>query len=149
MAAMISFTIPGQPVPKGRPKFARRGSFVQAYTPEKTASYENLVKLHAAQAMQGAAPMVGPLALDLMLFVAIPKATTKRDRARISVGAFHPTKKPDLDNVLKAITDAMSGIVYEDDAQIVRITTAKVYSDTPRAEVWVMARAEEMAGVAA
>ena len=93
--------------------------------------------------------MVGPLALDLTLFVAIPKSTTKRDRARIVEGSYHPTKKPDLDNVLKAITDAMNGIVYEDDAQIVRITTAKVYSDTPRAEVSVMARADEVAGVAA
>lgn len=135
---MIEFTVPGQPVPKGRPKFARRGSFVQAYTPEKTASYENLVKVHAAQAMQGTAPMSGPLALMLTLFVQIPKSTTKRDRARISAGTFHPTKKPDLDNVLKAVTDAMNGIVYEDDAQIVRITTMKRYGDTPRAIVHVL-----------
>lgn len=146
---MIAFTVPGQPVAKGRPKFARQGGFVRTYTPEKTASYESIVKIHAAQAMQGAAPMVGPLALDLTLFVAIPKSTTKRDRARIAVGTYHPTKKPDLDNVLKAVTDAMNGIVYEDDAQIVRIVTAKVYSDTPRAEVMVMPYVEALVGVAA
>jgi Holliday junction resolvase RusA-like endonuclease len=47
----ISFTIPGEPVAKGRAKFARRGNFVTTYTPDKTARYENLVKLAAQQAM--------------------------------------------------------------------------------------------------
>ena len=47
----VTFTVPGTPVGKGRPKFARRGNFTVAYTPEKTASYENLVKIAAGQAM--------------------------------------------------------------------------------------------------
>lgn len=140
---MISFTIPGQPVPKGRPKFARRGSFVQAYTPEKTASYENLVKLHAAQAMAGGAPITGAVELRIWLQVAIPSSMTKRDRAKIGTGGTLPVKKPDLDNVLKALTDAMNGIVYKDDAQIVRAVVDKVYSETPKAEVLVQ-RCEEM-----
>ena len=47
----VCFTVPGAPVPKGRPKFARRGKFVTTYTPAATASYENLVKVTAQQAM--------------------------------------------------------------------------------------------------
>ena len=135
----LTFTIPGQPVAKGRPKFARQGGFVRAYTPEKTVAYETLVKLAAGEAMAGAAPMQGPLALLLLLYVQIPKSTTKRDRAAIEAGRFLPTKKPDIDNVLKAITDAMNGIVYLDDAQIVTVTVTKIYADTPRAEVRVTA----------
>lgn len=133
----VTFVVPGQPVAKGRPKFARQGGFVRAYTPEKTVAYETLVKLSAADAMQGAAPWSGPLSIELRLFVAIPKSTTKRDLAAIAAGTFLPTKKPDADNVLKAITDALNGVVYVDDAQIVDVVIRKRYSDTPRAEVMV------------
>lgn len=148
---MIEFTVPGQPVAKGRPKFSRQDGFVRAYTPEKTANYETLVKLAAGEAMAGTAPMQGALSLMLRLYVAIPKSTTKRDRAAIEAGRFLPTKKPDLDNMLKAITDAMNGIVYLDDAQIVTVTVTKLYADTPRAEVSVLhavesALAEAMQG---
>jgi Holliday junction resolvase RusA-like endonuclease len=139
----VSFTIPGQPVAKGRPKFARQGGFVRAYTPEKTVAYETLVKLAAGEAMAGAAPLQGPLSLMLRLYVQIPKSTTKRDRTRIAAGEFLPTRKPDLDNVLKAVTDAMNGIVYDDDAQIVTVMVTKLYAETPRAEVGVMRLAAE------
>lgn len=143
----LTFIVPGQPVAKGRPKFSRQGGFVRAYTPEKTVAYETLVKLAAGEAMAGHPPMRGALSLMLRLYVQIPKSTTKRDRERIAVGEFLPTKKPDLDNVLKAIADAMNGIVYDDDAQIVTVTVVKQYSETPRAEVAVMAavRAEALA----
>ena len=139
----VDFTVPGQPVAKGRPKFSRQGGFVRAYTPEKTVAYETLVKLAAGEAMAGARPMQGPLSLMLRLYVAIPKSTTKRDRARISAGEFYPVRKPDLDNVLKAVTDAMNGIVYDDDAQIVTVMVTKLYAETPRAEVSVVQMAAE------
>ena len=141
----VTFTVPGQPVAKGRPKFARQAGFVRAYTPEKTVAYETLVKLAAGEAMAGDPPMQGPLSLMLRLYLAIPKSTTKRDRAAIVAGYFLPTKKPDIDNVLKAVTDAMNGIVYEDDAQLVTVMVVKQYSDTPRAEVGVMRAVEAVA----
>lgn len=133
----VGFSVPGQPVAKGRPKFARQGGFVRAYTPEKTVNYETLVKIAAAEAMEGDAPMKGPLTLDISLGVTIPKSTPKKDRARISTGYFLPVKKPDVDNVLKAISDAMNGIVYEDDAQLVDVRIRKRYSECPGAYVTV------------
>jgi Holliday junction resolvase RusA-like endonuclease len=134
----IDFTVPGQPVAKGRPKFSRQGGMVHVRTPEKTANYETLVKLAAGAAMGGNAPMQGPLSLMLRLYVQIPKSVTKRDRVAIAEGRFLPTKKPDVDNCLKAIADAMNGIVYDDDAQLVTVMVVKQYSDTPRAEVGVI-----------
>lgn len=131
----VTFIVPGQPVAKGRPKFARQGGFVRAYTPEKTVAYETLVQLVAGDAMQGAAPMKGALFMHLRIFVAIPKGLTKRDLAGIAMGSYLPVKKPDSDNVLKAISDALNGIAYDDDVQIVDHTISKRYSDTPRAEV--------------
>ena len=48
-----------------------------------------------------------------------------------------PTKKPDLDNIIKAIADSLNGIAYKDDAQIVELKSKKFYSDTPRVEVTI------------
>lgn len=142
---MTTFTIPGQPVPKGRPKFARRGAHVVAYTPPKTASYENLVKLAASTAMQGIEPTARPIALSLTLNLQIPASWSNKRRAAAAAGAICATKKPDADNVLKGIKDGCNGIVWVDDAQVVRITIEKRYSETPGAVVEV----REVAGEAA
>lgn len=134
---MISFTIPGQPVAKGRPKFARRGNFVTAYTPAKTQSYENLVRMAAAEAMAGANPSARPIALSLSLWLQIPASWSQTKRKKAAFGAVLPTKKPDADNILKGIKDGCNGIVWRDDAQVVRITLEKRYSEQPRATVSV------------
>lgn len=142
---MITFTIPGQPVAKGRPKFARRGSFVATYTPEKTANYENLVKLAASQAMAGRLPSAAPLELEVCLSMQIPASWSKKKRSAAVLGAVMPTKKPDADNCLKGLKDGCNGIVWRDDAQVVRIILQKTYSETPMASVIV----RELAGEAA
>lgn len=136
---MIAFTIPGQPVAKGRPKFARRGAHVVAYTPAKTASYENLVKLAATTAMYGTQPTGAPVALSVTLNLQIPASWSKKRRAAAAAGSIYATKKPDADNVLKGIKDGCNGIVWTDDAQVVRIMIEKRYSETPSALVRVIA----------
>uniref|UniRef100_UPI0015890B54 RusA family crossover junction endodeoxyribonuclease n=1 Tax=Burkholderia ambifaria TaxID=152480 RepID=UPI0015890B54 len=62
-AQRVEFVVPGTPVAKGRPKFARRGAHVTTYTPEKTERYENLVKLAARAAMRSTEPYAGPIRL--------------------------------------------------------------------------------------
>jgi Holliday junction resolvase RusA-like endonuclease len=142
---MTTFTIPGQPVAKGRPKFARRGAHVVAYTPAKTASYENLVKLAASTAMRGVEPTARPVALSVTLNLQIPASWSNKRRAAAAAGAICATKKPDADNVLKGIKDGCNGIVWADDAQVVRITIDKRYAEVPCAVVHVV----EVAGEAA
>lgn len=134
---MISFTIPGQPVPKGRPKFARRGAHVVAYTPAKTASYESLVKMAATVAMAGLVPSAAPILLVIELHLQVPASWSNKRRALALAGEILPTKKPDADNVLKGIKDGCNGIVWRDDSQVVRIGIGKVYSETPCARVTV------------
>lgn len=134
---LISFEIPGQPVAKGRPRFVRRGNHVAAYTPEKTQSYENLVKLAAANAMKGVDPANGPIHLEVWLGMQIPASWSKLRQRSASDGLIRPTKKPDADNVLKAIKDGCNGIVWRDDAQVVKIELSKHYSKNPRALVTV------------
>lgn len=134
---MICFEIPGQPVAKGRPKFARRGAHVVAYTPAKTVSYENLVKFAATEAMQGMRPSFKPIYLTIELFMQIPASWSAKRRALAESGDIMPTKKPDADNILKGIKDGCNGIVWRDDAQVVRIGLGKLYSDRPRAVVCI------------
>lgn len=134
---IISFQIPGQPIAKGRPRFARRGNFTVAYTPEKTVGYENLVKFAAAEAMAGAVPSEKPISLELLLELQIPMSWSKAKQERAKSGAVRATKKPDADNVLKAIKDACNGIVWRDDAQVVDITIKKLYAVSPCARVFI------------
>lgn len=137
MPAVIEFTIPGQPVAKGRPKFARRGANVVAYTPAKTASYENLVKIAATLAMAGQPPTDGPVHLAVSLALQVPASWSAKRRALALAGSIRATKKPDADNVLKGIKDGCNGIVWCDDAQVVRIVLSKDYGAVPGALVTV------------
>lgn len=128
---MIAFEIPGPPVGKGRPRAFRMGNSVRMHTPEKTASYENLVKLAAKLAMRDAAPMAFPVALSLVVMHAIPKSWSKRRQEAALAGTERPTTKPDADNVAKVVADACNGVVWVDDAQVVELSVSKRYSSTP------------------
>lgn len=133
----VVFAIPGQPVAKSRPQFARQGSFVRTYTPEKTATYENLVKLFATQAMSGRPPIEGPVELWLDINLQIPASWSKKRQREAAAGLVAATKKPDADNVLKAVKDGMNGIVWLDDAQAVEYRISKRYSTSPCVQVSV------------
>lgn len=133
----VAFSVPGQPVAKGRPKFARQGGFVRTYTPEPTARYENLVKLAATQAMAGLPPIEGPVELWLDINLQIPASWSKKRQQEAAAGLVAATKKPDADNVLKAVKDGMNGIVWVDDAQAVEYRISKRYSTSPGVQVSV------------
>lgn len=138
-SATVAFVIPGTPVGKGRPKFARRGNFVTAYTPEKTASYENLVKVKAEEAMGGIPLFEGPVSVEIALFVTPPASWSQKKQREALAGTVFPVSKPDVDNVLKGIMDACNEIVFKDDKQAVDVKVIKRYSDTARAFVKVTA----------
>jgi len=135
----MNFVVPGEPVGKGRPKFARRGNFVTAYTPEKTASYENLVKLHAHAAMVGRPLFDGPVAVEMHLFVTPPASWSKKKQLSAISGDLWPTSKPDIDNVAKGIFDACNNIVWGDDKQVVTLSATKCYGAKSCAVIGVTA----------
>jgi Holliday junction resolvase RusA-like endonuclease len=131
----VQFTVPGPPVAKGRPRFHRASG--RTYTPEKTVRYEDTVRTFASQAMAGNAPMQGPLLVAVAFWVTVPSSWSKKRQQEAIAGEIQPTKKPDLDNCVKAIKDALNGIVWRDDSQVVTLRLKKRYSDTPRTEVVV------------
>lgn len=133
---MIIFKVPGEPQGKGRPRFARSGSYVRTYTPEKTASYENLVKLEYERQCGGFRFEDNKqLRIAIFAFYSIPKSTTKKNRDLMKTNRLRPTKKPDADNILKIIADSLNGIAYKDDAQFVCASVDKYFSETPCVKV--------------
>lgn len=137
MTFQLFFTVEGTPVGKGRPKFARRGNFVTAYTPTKTRTYESLIAEAAKKAMGTSEPLQTPIAAYIYITVPIPQSYPKKRRDACLNGFERPCKKPDCDNILKAFFDAMNGIVYKDDCQIVSIHAAKNYGSVGMVEVMI------------
>ena len=122
------FEIEGKIKGKGRPRFAKYGNFVKAYTPKDTASYENLIKLQFRISC-GDWYSELPLKMKITAIQGIIKSASKKDRAKMLSGELKPTKKPDADNIVKVICDALNGIAYKDDTQIVELDFKKVYGE--------------------
>lgn len=135
---MISFVLDGDPVPKGRARFAKRGANVVAFTPAKTKNYEMLVSHAGWVAMNGQPAILGPVELHVDVVLAIPPSRTKKDTREALAGRRKPTARPDLDNFLKAVLDGLNGIAFKDDAQVVQIVAGKRYGEQPHIKVTVI-----------
>ena len=136
----IEFFVAGPAVGKGRPRVGRTfGGHVSLRTPEKTVSYENLVGFTAAQAMAGRPLLECAVMVELVIDCGVPASWSRPKQQRALSGVVHPTVKPDVDNVEKAIFDALNGVVWKDDVQVIGVIKAKKYADVPgvRVRVWV------------
>ena len=113
------------PKPKGRPRFTKNGF---AYTPSETRDYEDAVKMLARIAVKR--PLTRPIKMDITFYLPIPKSWSKTKIEAAKQGTVRPTSKPDLDNLCKAILDALNdGIGYIDDKQIVELSARKLYGE--------------------
>ena len=83
------------------------------------------------------------LDMRIIAYYSIPKSDSKRKREAKLDGTLRPTKKPDLDNLVKIIADSLNELAYYDDAQIVDVQCRKFYSDRPRVEVRIREIAKE------
>ena len=132
---VLRFSIPGEPQGKGRARAARTKMGVRMFTPEKTRSYEAIVRSISAEAMGTMTPIEGPVAMHLRAYFQAPKNLKKSYREAVDRETLPVTKRPDVDNIAKSLADGMNGIVYKDDAQVFSATAEKFYSDRPRVEV--------------
>lgn len=131
----MRFTVPGEPTGKARPKVVRNGSFTKAITPEKTVLYENLVKMEFQRQCPTYFIPEDPVVMKIKCFYGLAKGDSKKKRQAKLDGAIRPTKKPDIDNCIKIIADALNGLAYVDDTQIVGVVAEKFYAEIPRVEV--------------
>lgn len=132
----VRFTVYGEPKGKGRPRFMVGTK--HPYTPKDTVSYEVLTRMEYEYQCKGYRfPDDAMLDMRIIAFYRIPKSMSKKKKAMMAAGAIRPTKKPDMDNVVKIIADSLNHVAYKDDTQIVDVQCRKFYSDEPRVEVTI------------
>ena len=123
--------IPGPPIAKARPRFARRGKFVTTYNPQE--SEEGKWITIAMSQIEG--PVEGPIYLECMFLMPIPKSASKKKQEAMDAGELKHVKRPDLDNLTKFCKDCLNGIAWKDDSQVVKMVAEKYYSTGPR--TWI------------
>ena len=129
----VSFTIPGPPKGKGRPRFSTAGKYPKAFTPHDTALYENLVR--TVYMDKAGAKLAGAVKAEITAYFQIPKSASKKRKAMMASGEIKHASKPDADNIAKIVLDSLNGFAYDDDAAVAELRVGKRYSEDPRVEV--------------
>ena len=139
MIEPVTFSLTGKPQGKGDTDTSRRHG--TRYKPKATRLYEAAIGTMATIAMRGRAPIDECVMMDLRAIFPIPKSWSQAKRNRAIVGEIAPGVKPDLSNIAKAVEDGMKGIVFTDDARIVKYGHfEKVYGLMPMVVVTIKDR---------
>jgi len=125
----ISFTVLGNPQGKERPRFTKFG---KAYTPPKTKFYEDSIRANYRRSIRHKFSQNTPLEVEIVAFYEIPKSINRHKRNLMLDGKIKVTKKPDGDNVIKIILDALNGVAFHDNVQICKILFEKRYATKPK-----------------
>jgi Holliday junction resolvase RusA-like endonuclease len=126
-----TFTILGDPRPQGRPRFTRIDGFVKAYDPKESREYKQTLAAQLAAQSPEFIEQGKAVSIYVEFIFARPKSLPKRVEDHV--------KKPDLDNLIKALKDAAKGILWHDDSQVVQLSARKVYGATPMTVIEVRA----------
>lgn len=128
--------LPIEPKPQSRPRFARRGNYVQTYEDSAMRAYKQKVKAYLRKAKPELIEK-GAIFAHVTFYVPAPKylLSSKKKRLEVKLERKYCDKKSDLDNYLKAILDASNKILFSDDGQVAKIITEKKYSYNPRIEI--------------
>lgn len=134
----LNFTVVGEPKAKARHRTTRSGF---TYTPKETIQYENLVKVSFQEAYPNWIPTDKEIAhVDITAYYLIPKSFSKKKEELALGGILNPLKKPDVDNIIKSILDALNNIAWLDDKQVTSCYIEKHYSHKPRVEVEILVK---------
>lgn len=128
--------IPGEPVAQARPRFAHihsktRGTVSVAYDEKKSKSSKEYIRMMAAQAWRGQDLLDGPLKMNLVIVRSIPLSWSLKKQAMALARLVLPTTKPDTDNYVKGVKDALKGVVWRDDSLVCEEHPAKIYGTKP------------------
>jgi Holliday junction resolvase RusA-like endonuclease len=136
VSAPIEFVVPGEARGWARARLGRSANGKPIHFMDRqTRSFESLVKMIGAQAMAGRPPLEGGVVMELTVRRAPPASTSRAKLAQMVADLLRPSTKPDASNVAKGVEDALNGVCYRDDAQIVRLVVDKVFSLTPGVDV--------------
>lgn len=135
---MMQLIIKDKPVPKERPRVTKGG---WTYTPLKTKVYERMIKRLASQKATHTTDQ--PVRIALVFNFEVPRSWTKEKKTRARLGLVRHKYRPDLDNLVKSVTDALNGVIYYDDSQIVSVSAHKKYAEENSIEITVTELEEE------
>lgn len=116
------FYVCGKPQGKARPRFSRKSGTV--YTPTQTKKYEKFIAMKYRLAH--GEKRTNFVMVDIIAIFPIPKSWSKRDKEAAMRGIIFPGK-PDVDNIIKVVLDALNGVAYEDDKQVIAVSCQKSY----------------------
>ena len=134
----ICIMVAGPPVAKGRPRIGRGpAGRPMAFTPAHTRKYEQAIRIAAAAAMDGRAPLDEAVEMTVLVVLPIPMSMSRKRQREALAGLRLPTKRPDLDNFLKTAADGCAGVVFRDDSLIIKLIATKRYGSRPRLEITV------------
>ena len=133
----MDFIVDGKPQGKQRPRFSRISKTV--YTPTKTAKYEKQIAKAYAESGGKCIPADCYVSVSVSAFFPIPKSYSKKKREDCLERILRPDKKPDMDNILKVVLDALNKVAYEDDKQVVELIGRKYYTESD-GYLWVSVR---------
>lgn len=124
----LFFTFEIEPVPQLRPRVSSRGGYVRVYDPPKVKNFKRILRSLAAN-QYSRPPLIGPLSVSLTFYRPVQKSISKTERERRLTNRSKPVVKPDTDNYIKSTLDALNGVLWEDDSQIVKLTAEKRYGE--------------------
>jgi Holliday junction resolvase RusA-like endonuclease len=133
---MIQFTVYGEPVAQGRPRATMINGHIRMYDPKKSRDFKDYVRLVASE-HRPEKLLEGPISLVVKVYKPTLKSFSKKKKAAAEAGQLRPTSKPDVSNYLKLIEDALTGVIWKDDSQIIDCSISKYYSETPRTEIQI------------
>ena len=123
---IYEFEVPGKVIGKGRP---RLNSYTGAvYTPTRTKDYETLVEQYFLLKYPKFKVLEGRIKVNIVAYFLIPKTTKKIDINEMLENNISPTKKPDIDNIVKVVLDSMNKFAFKDDNQITKLEVEKKYA---------------------
>lgn len=130
---MYEFEVIGDIKGKARPRVNTYTA--TAYTPSNTKDYENLIKQYFKIKYPRYVPLENRVSVKIIAYFKIPKATSKKNTESMLNGEIAPTKKPDIDNIVKIILDALNKMAFKDDNQITKLEVEKVYGEVEKVYV--------------
>lgn len=139
----ISFFVPGKPQGKARARTVRMpNGFTRSFTPDKTVLYENLIKscFMEAESRHGSKFSLEagtPVEMELTACFKPPVSQSLKKQRMMLLNEIQPLKKPDMDNIVKVVADALNGLAYHDDTQICVLTARKTYQSVEGLQVLI------------
>ena len=140
----IKIVVAGDPQGKARPRFVRTATGGRAITPPKTRSYEDFIKWEYTRQYNYFFKDKTMLRMEIKAFFKVPESKSKKQKNMMLSNILRPTKKPDMDNIVKVVADALNKVAYKDDSQIVECTVKKYYDKEPRIEIYIEEIKNEM-----